>query len=354
MKTSHLLRSLMVIASGFLMIQCTSEYELVQGPPGMDGIDGIDGVDGVDGTASCVSCHSNAFREPIRVAYAASRHGSGSTWASRGTSAVCSRCHSNDGFIDIVSMNFIDSTGLVIPNPDGYAIGNPINCSGCHDSHRSFDFENDGNDKAVRTIAAVNLFLDPNTQIDIRNSSDELGKSNLCVNCHQPRNSYAIPVGTEDYEITSSRFGPHYGAQSTLLEGIMGANIPGAVGYPGVGAAGHRSGSSCIACHMGPTTDGTDGDHTWQPTENTCIACHTNGAPSEVTDFETDMATLKALLIAEGSLLDNDRTVPGVYSADVAKATWNYRTLIQDHSHGVHNPNYAKALLKNSIEALQN
>jgi hypothetical protein len=354
MKNLNVLRSMLIIAFGFLLVQCTSEYELVQGPPGADGIDGIDGVDGVDGTASCVSCHSNAFRDPIREAYAASKHGSGSTWASRGTSAVCSRCHNNEGLIDILSVNFIDSTGLVIPNPDGYAVGNPINCSGCHDMHRSFDFENDGNDKAVRSLAAVDLFLDPTVQIDIRNSSDELGKSNLCVNCHQPRNSYAIPAGTEDYEITSSRFGPHHGPQSTILEGIMGANIPGSVGYPGVGAAGHRSGSSCVACHMGPTTDGTDGGHTWQPTENTCVVCHTSGPPSAVTDFAADMATLKALLIAEGTLLDNDRTVPGVYSANVAKATWNYRTLLEDQSMGVHNPNYAKALLKNSIEALQN
>ena len=36
-----------------------------------------------------------------------------------------------------------------------------------------------------------------------------------------------------------------------------------------------------------------------------------------------------------------------------AQALWNYRFLYQDHSHGVHNPAYARALLHNSREALQ-
>jgi len=89
------------------------------------------------------------------------------------------------------------------------------------------------------------------------------------------------------------------------------------------------------------------------PTENTCITCHTNGPPAEVTGYATDLATLKQLLITAGSLTDTDEAVPGIYSPQVAQATWNYITLIEDRSQGVHNPNYTKALLKNSIEALK-
>lgn len=353
MKTIKKLGYLMLITSGFLFMGCTSDP--IPGPPGMDGIDGLDGLDGadgVDGTTSCVSCHSVSHREPIEMAYADSPHSTGSSWA-RGTSASCARCHNNEGFIDFMSNLYIDSLGFATANPEGYNISNPITCTGCHDSHRSFDFANDGNDYAVRSLQAVNLFIDPSVQIDIRNSSDELGRSNLCVNCHQPRDSYEIPGPTADYEITSSRFGPHNGPQATLLEGIMGANVAGSAGYPGVGSAAHRQGSSCIACHMGETTDGSDGGHTWIPTENTCITCHTNGPPAEVTGFAGDMARLRDLLIAAGAITETGSTVPGTYSPQVAQATWNYRTLEADGSRGVHNPNYTKALLQNSIEALE-
>lgn len=337
-------------------MQCTSDP--IPGPPGADGadgIDGIDGIDGVDGTTSCVSCHSNEYRDPIRLAYAESRHGSsvGTQWARRGQSASCARCHGNEGFVDYLSGLYVDSLGNAIANPDGYLVGNPINCSGCHDMHRSFNFEEDGNDKAVRSIEPVDLFLDPNVTIDIRNTSDELGLSNLCVNCHQPRDSYEIPGPTADYIVTSTRLGPHYGAQSVLLEGIMGANISGSVAYPGVGSAGHREGSSCIACHMGESSDPEQGDHTWKAADDTCLNCHSS-RPAEVTGFEDDFLRLKNLLIAAGALDEEGNTVRDTLPAHVAQATWNWRYLYQDHSHGVHNPNYAKALLKNSIEALEN
>ncbi len=354
MKPANYLGFLILLLSSALFLNCTSDP--IAGPPGMDGvngIDGIDGADGVDGTTSCVACHSVSYREPIEMAYENSAHGMGGSWA-RGTSATCARCHNNEGFQDYLSNLFIDSLGFATADPLGYSVSNPITCTGCHDNHRSFDFENDGNDFAVRTLDPVNLFIDPNVQIDIRNASDELGRSNLCVHCHQPRNSYDIPGPTSDYEITSSRFGPHHGPQSTILEGIMGANIAGSAGYPGVGAAGHRQGSSCISCHMGETTDGTDGGHTWSPTENTCITCHTNGAPSEVTGYAQDLQRLHDLLVAAGSIDEDGSAIPGTYSAEVAQATWNYITLEEDQSHGIHNPNYVKALLQNSIEALEN
>jgi hypothetical protein len=105
---------------------------------------------------------------------------------------------------------------------------------------------------------------------------------------------------------------------------------------------------------MGETTDGSDGGHTWIPTENTCITCHSNGPPAEVSGFAGDLARLRELLIATGAITDSGSAVPGIYSPQVAQATWNYMTLEADGSQGVHNPNYAKALLKNSIEALEN
>lgn len=409
---------LLLVASCIMFTNCTSEYKAIPGHDGIDGIDGLDGLDGQDASAAaCISCHSASHRQPIIDSYIASGHSSGSSWA-RGTSANCAQCHNNEGFVDYLSGVYFKTdtegdpneyllddanepivndngtpgdpsddfyepnpdynpnygeyaehpvTGELMPsvNPDGYAISNPISCTGCHTDHRSFDFEADGNDYAVRNIDPAHLDLDPTITIDFSTSSaDPIGLSNLCITCHQPRTSYPIPVGTADVTITSKRYGPHHGPQATMLEGVMGANIAGTTGYPGVGTATHNTGSSCISCHMGETTDGYDGGHTWAPTNNACITCHTNGVPTEVTDFEVDITILHNLLVAAGYISeagyvqgdnggDAGGSNPLIVPVAHAQAIWNYKTLKEDNSNGVHNPDYSKALLKNSIEALQ-
>ena len=353
MRTIKLLSVIFIAAT--LFTNCTHDEVLVTGPPGADGVDGVDGVDGADGSAAvCIACHSSSHREPIEAAWAMSKHATGDTWASRGTSSNCGRCHNSEGFIDVLEGNFMDEDGINIPNPDGYAVGKPLDCTGCHTDHRSFDFDNDGNDFALRTLAPVDLFIDPMVQVDMTNEVDDLGRNNTCVNCHQPRNSYIIPAGTGDYEITSKRFGPHHGPQSTILEGIMGANIPGPEGYPGVGTATHRTGASCTSCHMGETTDGTDGSHTWRVTLNACTTCHPDGAPTEINGYSDDVATLEALLAANNMFDEDGYYNEGIYPVILAQAAWNYRTVLEDQSRGIHNPGYIRALLKNSIDALQN
>lgn len=355
MKKLKFIRFLILVVSSLMFMQCTSDYQAIPGQDGADGLDGLDGIDGIDASAAvCIDCHSSSHRGPIEEAWSTSLHAIGGTWASRGTSASCARCHNNEGFIDVLSGFYFDEDGINTANPDGYTVGNPLSCTGCHTDHRSFDFENDGNDFALRTLDPVDLFIDPTVQIDLTNNVDELGRNNTCVNCHQPRNSYVIPAGTGDYEITSKRFGPHHGPQSTILEGVMGANIPGAVGYPGVASATHRTSASCTTCHMGQTTDGTDGSHTFNATLNSCTQCHPSGAPEEITGFSTDMATLAALLEANNMFDEDGYYNEGIYPVILAQAAWNYKTLLEDKSHGIHNPAYVTALLKNSIEALQN
>ena len=367
MKNFKLILNLVIVASSFMFFQCTSEYTPIAGADGKDGVDGVDGVDGSDANAAlCISCHSSTHRDPIINAYATSGHATGSSWA-RGTSADCAQCHNNQGYIDYLSGQYL-TDGVQSANPNGYAVSSGINCTGCHDAHRSFDFENDGNDYALRNIDPVKLVIDPTVSIDLANTNEPLGLSNTCVTCHQPRPSYPVPAGTEDVTVTSYRYGPHHGPQSTLFEGIMGANIAGSTAYPGIGASGdsgHRKGASCVTCHMGESTVATEGGHTWAINEEACLTCHTNGAPSEVSGFATDFSTLHNLLVAKG-FIDEDGYVlgasgarastsnPGVYPVKDAQVIWNYKTLEEDKSNGVHNPKYAKALLKNSLEYLQN
>jgi hypothetical protein len=377
MKALKLAMNLMLIVLSFTLFQCTSEYEPI---PGKDGIDGLDGIDGSDADAAlCIQCHASSHREPIIDSWASSGHGSGGSWA-RGTSTSCAQCHNNEGYIDYLSGNFykIDETGDLVEdvngdpiptvNPAGYLVSNPISCTGCHTKHKSFDFENDGFDHALRNIDPVKLDLDPTIAVDFTNSADELGLSNLCITCHQPRTSYPIPAGTGDYTIASKRFGPHHGPQATLFEGVMGANIAGSTGYPGVASSKHRTEASCTSCHMGNSEDMSEGGHSWVPSVNACVTCHDTmtSIPDGIGGFATDFETLENLLIAAGYInssgyvLGNDGeeianngsnaiTIP----VKDAQAIWNYKTLQEDKSNGMHNPAYTRALLKNSIEALQ-
>lgn len=336
MKKLSTLRILIMFASSLLFIQCTSEPNTIAG---------ADGEDGVDGTADCVACHSNTHRDPIRAAYAISKHAIGDTYL-RGTSGTCANCHANEGFIDFVELG--------AANADGYTNPTPISCTTCHDKHGSFDFGNDGYDYALRTFEPVPLRLSyPDYSID---SGD---KSNTCINCHQPRSAEPVNDGTGIYTITNTRFGPHHGPQSTILEGMGGSNIQGSLPYPALASATHRTGASCVTCHMGESTDGNDGSHSNWPTENACITCHTSGPPSEVAGLAADMSTLETLL---ANVVSQDGTVTGIvldghsqagtYTFKQAQAAWNYITVLEDKSNGVHNPAYTKALIRNSIEAI--
>jgi len=398
MKNLRLIGLLMMLASSSLFINCTSDP--VAGPAGIDGTDGLAGVDGLDSTADCRACHSKEHRDPIKEAYANSVHGRGMlqddgsyrkhVYGDSPERALCSRCHSNEGFIDQVM------TGAY--NPDGYASVSSISCTGCHDmdnGHRSFDFATDGNDYSLRTLDPVALLISEEAGqeliIDITNSSDELGRSNTCVNCHQPRGA-APAFAAADSKImftSEARFEGHHGVQSTLFEGIQGAEIAGDIAYPVKGSSPHRKNSSCVNCHMSESSDASTGDHTWNPTLDACNKCHTGTTAYDRNGFQTEtlanVATIKALLanitgqkiavtgqdadgkdIYEGvfeadgvtpvmftGLTDRGRIQPGIYDYGDYQAYWNFNFIEEDLSEGVHNPDYTEALLLNSIQHLQ-
>jgi hypothetical protein len=371
----------LLLTSIFLLSSCTSDP--IAGPPGtngLDGIDGVDGIDGEDGTASCISCHSNTAREPIFASYAFSAHGSGSVGFAEGrgdgdATNRCSQCHGEEGFLDFVFNGEANELGYTNPTT--------IFCSTCHSEHETFDFDTDGADYALVNDYAQELLLDPTITVDFG------GSSNNCITCHQPRTSYVIPAedGSGKYVVNTSRFGPHHGPQASMLEGVLGAMIPGSEGYPGVGSATHRTGSSCVTCHMGPSTSPEMGGHSWTPTADACVQCHTNGVPDELGGYAAGMASLKSLLenvvgeefavdvdgnplydvdgnpvgtgvpvvglIVDFAPDDTDRSNSGIFTTIEAQAAWNYKTLLEDQSRGIHNPGYSRALLTNSLEALQ-
>lgn len=333
----------MIVALSLLIVQCTSEYEPIAGPPGMDGISGV------DGTASCIGCHSRSHRDSISAAYNLSLHAiesiiSGVPLSTYTNRTSCARCHTNEGFIEFMETGAVQDT---VPLPTR------ISCTSCHSNHKTFDFENDGQDYALRSIEPVQLIVDETYNIDLG------GTSNQCVSCHQPRRSGPEDDGSGTFEVPNTRWGPHHGPQSTLLEGIQGAELSGSTSYPAPKSAAHRANSNCVQCHMNETTDGFDGSHTFLATNNACIQCHTNGVPTEVAGLAAELETLGALL---ANVVSQDGTVVGIiqdgepqegtFTFIEAQAAWNYLFIMEDSSEGLHNPEYAKALIRNSIEAL--
>jgi len=61
------------------------------------------------------------------------------------------------------------------------------------------------------------------------------------------------------------------------------------------------------------------------------------------------LETAGALHFEDGAWHPVRTTVP----IAVAEAAWNFLLVYEDMSNGVHNPAYAKALIRNSIEALE-
>ena len=387
MKNLKLIGFLIIMSSSLMFIGCTTDYAEIPGAAGADGAIGASGADGSDGTdgvdasaASCISCHSNTHRDPIYAAYEKSGHAAGLTVDYAGARASCAQCHSNEGYVDYMTKGTVNPAGyyglsepeLVIndngtpddesddyPELDEYGVpiysNNPvpvvsaITCTTCHGLHRSFDFENDGNDFALRGLDPVSLITD-GTVIDFGN------KSNVCISCHQPRRTGPTPDGEGNFRITSSHWGPHHGPQATLFQGIQGAEIAGSLPYPAVASSTHRQDASCTSCHMGTPDDSSNGLHTWVPSDNSCTSCHTS-VPTGVTGLAADMENLGELLKTAGSVHQDTNgvwePVPGTYSITVAEATWNFLFVYEDMSEGVHNPAYAQALIRNSVEALQ-
>ncbi|WP_372770362.1 cytochrome c3 family protein [Lutibacter sp.] len=353
MKNLKLLSFLMILASSLMFIQCTSDpIAGPQGFPGIDGYVGEDGEDGVAGTATCVSCHNKTHRKPIEDSFPLSKHSTGKTRDGR-----CAACHSQEGYFAALKGTFNE-----LDYPSGTVLTKKT-CTTCHNKHSTFDFENDGYDFALRSFGPVELNQMPGVTIDFNNTS------NMCVQCHQPRDAEPSFEADGTYIVTSENngIGPHYGVNATFMKGIQGYAITGDVAIPGAGDNPH-SVLSCTKCHMGdPNTNSQEGfgyddngSHTFNPTLNTCIKCHDGLTTFDRNGFQTEILALeeqlKDLMFAKNMAVMGSRRPELITGQVLPKAYveifWNYASATSDHSHGIHNPPYTEAMLKNAIQKL--
>jgi len=281
----------------------------------------------------CADCHDPSSKITGKeTQWAESVHGTGTAYL-RGTSADCAGCHSGDAFRQRVE------AGL---DPDELTAGSPDptrqDCRACHMIHETYseaDFD-------LRTEAPVTLFA-------VEGATFNGGEGNLCVNCHQPRRDAPVAV---DGVITgiSSHWGPHHGPQSSMLLGVAGAGVTGK-------PSGHYGAvtNTCVDCHMGEGRD-----HHFEPALATCQKCHPDAKSFDYHGVQTEIQTLTdqlgELLLAAGLINENSPDGhPTVTKAPenqgIALYNWLY-VAHEDKSKGVHNPDYAKALLEEGISRM--
>jgi len=317
-----------------------------EGPAGKDGVDGTDGTDGVAGNLSCLECHTQVNMDAIQSQYSISGHGVGAyvAYTSGAGRAACVQCHTNEGFLYVLEG---------VPNADHS--GNPaiateifnatkIGCETCHSNHGSLE---DGIEAPIRTVASVTAIAD-GTVIDFENNS------NLCANCHQSRESYqkqeavdSVKVGANwvqvadgNVGIASSRVGPHHGPQSNMMVGVLGY---------GTSSKATHSDLGCTSCHMGES-NGEEGGHTFFPSLENCTGCHAGATSFDINgkqaSFDTRMAAIKAKLVEKGIVVDaTGLAVVGQYPLADFKGYWNWISMKEDLSRGVHNPGYTNTML---------
>jgi hypothetical protein len=344
LKLLSMLFSVALVVSLIAISACTKEGPA--GPAGKDGTNGEDGINGTDGTAVCSTCHDNSETVETKIGqWENSFHATSGLQFEN--AAGCAPCHTSQGFKEALARDTTACTAA-IPDPAN------INCYTCHKIHDTYT----AGDWELRKTDANTFWLTGETV--------DLGKANLCVRCHQPRISYAIPDVTNPdgiYTVGSTRFGPHHGPQGTTLNGIAFYKV--GEGY--MNSAHTNITDACVNCHMASAVGYNTGGHSFNVSDeeeglntNGCLDCHTASEASDA--VEALHIEIQGLLDQLGVKLEaagiynpagtSGTAVKGDYTNKVAGAYWNFISIMEDKSLGVHNPKFVRTLLTNSINSL--
>ena len=312
-------------------------------------------LDGDTSVSLCSPCHSGQLDE-----YATSGHGtvgglSQEDFAAEWSSNSCKPCHTSEGFIFANDPAYVDYT-----LPQDYLV-NFIGCVTCHDPHAG---ENaGGNPHQLRKLDDVEIVYQagygPDDDVPAMSG---YGNAQLCAQCHHARRNAANVQGQIDNG--SSHFGPH---SSPQMDMFIGAGCYEIEGYTYTREHAHNAGiaDACVKCHMVRVAEihGESQEHsfhTFQPTVDNCLPCHTT-PDFDVDDVQTtvqnmldDLATRFGFADA-AAMLDEDTGWDAVNEA-VTWEPWQREAayalffVANDGSHGVHNPAYAIDLLQNAMD----
>jgi hypothetical protein len=342
---------LIVLTVLVLVLSACAGEQGAEGPQGPAGPAGPEGPPGADAQAlmasdlSCTGCHDSSTGLVSKSAqFDHSLHGSGESFV-RGESERCSGCHGSEAAEVRIEAN--------LPPHDASITGtinvSPYSCRTCHDIHETYDAENDW---ALTGDGAP-------VALEMTDGTFDSGSANLCAQCHQIRNELPVADADGNIAVETTRFGPHHGVEAQMLLGEGGLLVDGAVAEHYEEVEG-----GCVGCHMGgdyyPDADGNATyNHTWEPRVGYCTDCHEGLETFDLEGAQTEVDALLAQiqpLLVEAGIMDperENRSVEGVYPAEIAAAHWNYMFVLEDQSRGVHNTLYAKLLLQQALDALQ-
>ena len=297
------------------------------------------GPTGQDANESCKECHNSAVVDKKASEYDFSKHSYGEVAFEEAGNTGCTPCHASEAF-KFVSEHNTPATFTLNATTGKYsndyatdashAFGE-FTCFMCHDSlHTSYTFADFDH---FTTTAPVAMTMWKGAK-SINLTQDD-GKSNLCVKCHQPRPltkssslsngdvvDYAALVSTPTaifYNSTVGNAAPntvipsyrthvHYGTIGAIFAGKGGVEFSGSLPYTN---SAHASAASCEDCHMAPIT-GKSGGHTFFAAGNfngcNVAGCHTTPITSSSTtlwtnprnEIKTLLNTLAAKINAAG------------------------------------------------------
>jgi len=313
----------------------------------------------------CGYCHDEMWRHENNFEWKQSGHGMATMGTYASERSYCQPCHSVYGFINAMDpASDLDQT-----------YGNPqITCVACHDPHVS-----EGTIYQLRAIEVEGAGKNADSHVEVV-STVELGNGyvvsdggtgQLCMNCHKGRRNAPEYVDGR----VSSHFGPHYSNQADLLYGTNAITF-----NRYVPSSTHMDvlENACVDCHMYEFTQNSDdpvmfGGHTFKMSDDVdgdnveaCVGCH--GAMDSFHDIkarvdhdgdgtiEGAVDEVDGLMHELGVLLPpygDPEVSPGDLDGPIERrAGFNWRYIYQDHSHGLHNFQFAVGILKLAIEAL--
>jgi hypothetical protein len=314
----------------------------------------------------------------------------------------CVRCHTTTGYIKYVTSNFTDIHAWGTTS-DSKTLGKEVlGCDGCHD---------DGNGNAYgfkrRTVAPVTGYYNYSTPVTgklfVSFNFPDVTTSNICMACHVGRQGGITIKAIETVESTTGRFRifSSAGGMSFINSHYLtaGATIFKASGYEYAGRSydnpsyykhsqigvndvnGTGRNGPCVTCHMN-----TDKKHLFLPvsknetdgsilaiTSKTCSKCHDDRNPMTVATlqgekdgFNAALAVLAEALKVRGFTFNNNnpyftnknwqttKTSMGGYGAGTGGKTmgaaFNFNLLRHDYGAFAHNRLYAKRLIYDSID----
>ncbi len=287
----------------------------------------------------CADCHHALLElwEESGHAHAIDGPGSIEEFSAEFNRSSCAGCHTSEGFAKAH-----DEDLAAMPLPE---VASLIGCVTCHDPHDA------ANEAQLRTTDDYSVLYDSNYPATFTG----YGTAQVCVQCHHARRD----VDNVDSQIADGydHFGPHGSPQMDMFLGTGSYEIEGYDYESGrFGGDGHMHQSisgGCVSCHMVPTGEHEDPGHSFEPNVSACTGCHGGAADFDINGFQTEIQNKMDQLAA---LIGVDQEYwgdPDSTTAEQRAAAYAHVFVGNDGSHGVHNPDYAEALLDNAIASLQ-